>query len=125
MELPKGPMKPVGYVPLPPATQIHRPVDAYGEWLDRIPAEYGRYAEGNPTLDGRSLPMGSDGRCLGRLRHFVTLRSLAEDVRKPIFGMKPADGLLGSYADVVRGCYDDFRALALEIARRCDVQLAD
>ena len=123
-DLPKGAMKSVGYVPLPPATHIHRPVDAYGEWLDRIPAEYGRHVEGNP-IDGRSLPVESDDRCLGRLRHFVTLRSLAEDVRKPVFGLKPADGLLGSYADVVRGCYDDFRALALEIARRCDVQLAD
>lgn len=123
-DLPEGAMKSVGYVPLPPPTHVHRPVDAYGEWLDRIPGEYGQYVEGNPTLHGRSVAMESDDRCLGRLRHFVTLRPLAEDARKPIFAMKPADGILGSNADVVRGCYDDFRALALEIARRCDVQLA-
>lgn len=114
-DLPNGAMKSVGYVALPPASDIHRPAEAYTEWLDRIPNEYSHRVAGNPT------PTASDGHCLGHLQHFVTLRSLAEDARKPIFAMKPADGILGGYANVVRGCYNDFRALATEIASRCEL----
>ena len=119
LDLPKGTMKSVGYIAVPPASHIQRPAEDYVEWLQGVPDDYGRYVEGNPTLSRRSTQLARDGRCLGHLRHFVTLRSLAEDARKPIFAMKPADGILGGYGDVVRGCYNDFRALATEIATRC------
>jgi hypothetical protein len=40
---------------------------------------------------------------------------LAMEARKPMFWLKPADGAIGAHAQAVRDCYDDFRALALQI----------
>jgi hypothetical protein len=40
-----------------------------------------------------------------------------------MFSLKPADGAIGSHAQAVQDCRRDFRALALEIAKRAGVAL--
>ena len=45
----------------------------------------------------------------------------AQEVRKPMFALRPADGAIGGHANAVQDCCRGFRALAREIARRCDV----
>ena len=54
-------------------------------------------------------------------KHFRSLMPLAQEVRKPMFALKPADGAIGGHTRAVAECYRDFQALAREIARRCDV----
>ena len=43
---------------------------------------------------------------------------MAQEARKPLFALKPADGALGAHVSAVREAYKDFKRLALEIARR-------
>ena len=46
---------------------------------------------------------------------------LAQDARKPMFRLKPADGAIGAHVQAVQGAYHDFKKLAEEVARRTGV----
>ena len=48
---------------------------------------------------------------------------LAQEARKPMFLLKPADGAIGGHAGAVRDCYRDFRALAETVATRAGLRL--
>lgn len=123
LELPSGEMQPIGYVVLQHAVRLDRPVKAYERWMDRIPSAYRDSVEGDTAIAGPALE--DDPRCLATLRHFRSLMPLAQEARKPMFALKPADGAIGGHANAVQGCYRDFRALAREVARRCGVTAAD
>jgi hypothetical protein len=43
---------------------------------------------------------------------------MAQDARKPMFSLKPADGAIGGHQTAVQECYADFEALAAEIEGR-------
>jgi hypothetical protein len=60
---------------------------------------------------------------LALLKHYRSLMPLAQEARKPIFHLKPADGAIGAHIQAVHGAYRDFSALAQEIARRTGVAL--
>ena len=119
LDLPRGEMLPVGYVVLPHAVRLNRPVQAYARWMERVPSAYREFvvaesAAGVPSTD-------TDPHCLATLKHFRSLMPLAQEARKPMFALKPADGAIGGHANAVQGCYRDFRALAREVALRCGV----
>lgn len=57
------------------------------------------------------------------LKQYRSLMPLAQEARRPIFFLKPADGAIGSHMTAVQDCYRDFRDLAKRIARRCGVVL--
>ena len=42
---------------------------------------------------------------------------MAQEARKPIFDLTPADGAIGSHAQLVRVCEQDFRNLAEKVAQ--------
>ena len=70
-ELPEGAMKSVGYVPLPPAdSRSPAPWMPTANGSIASPANTVNTWKAIPPFTGRSLPMDSDDRCLGRLRHF-------------------------------------------------------
>ena len=119
LDVPGGEMMPIGYVVMQHAVRLNRPVRAYERWMDRIPAAYRDFVldEAPP----HSPYIDDDPNCLATLKHFRSLMPLAQEARKPMFALRPADGAIGGHANAVRDCYHDFRALALEIARRCDV----
>ena len=122
LELPGGGMQPIGYVVLQHAVRLNRPVMAYERWMDRIPGAYHDSVVGDT---GTPRPrMEDDHLCLATLRHFRSLMPLAQEARKPMFALKPADGAIGGHANAVRGCYRDFRELARTVARRCKVTAA-
>ena len=123
LDLPAGGMQPIGYVVLQHAARLDRPARAYERWGDRIPNAYRDSVEGETATLGPRIE--GDPRCLATLRHFRSLMPLAQEARKPMFALKPADGAIGGHANAVRGCYRDFRALAHEVARRCGVTAAD
>ena len=105
-------MKPIGYVLLNPSVRGNRPVKAYLRWADRIPAVYASEVLGaSPQAVGTE----SDANQLAMIKHFKSLMPMAQDARKPMFLLKPADGAIGGHATAVQDCYAQFRDLAQRI----------
>jgi cellulose biosynthesis protein BcsQ len=120
LSIPSGDMKPVGYVVLQHAVRMDRPVKAYQQWVERIPSVYHQSILNETDIVDIPLP---DPQRLASLKHYRSLMSLAQDARKPMFLLKPADGAIGSHAEAVADCYRDFKALALRIAAECEIAL--
>lgn len=116
LELPSGAMEPLGYVLLNPSVRENRPVKAYRKWANRIPGVYADAVRGESIA--ATLGPESDPNCLGMLKHFKSLMPLAQDARKPMFLLKPADGAIGGHAAAVQDCYQQFQRLAEEVLRR-------
>jgi chromosome partitioning protein len=110
--IPAGGMKPIGYVLLNPSVRANQPVKAYLRWADRIPAVYATEVLETPLSSVRN---DSDPNQLAMLKHFKSLMPLAQDARKPMFLLKPADGAIGGHATAVQDCYVQFRDLAQRI----------
>lgn len=68
----------------------------------------------------RTLTIDADPSCLALLKHLGSLVPLAEVSRKPMFDLKPADGIGGGQFHVVRACHEAFRRLAAEIRARLE-----
>ena len=117
LALPSGNMSPVGYIVLQHATRADRPVKAYLRWMERIPGEYRR----SVLSDSSSGPVdvAQDPNCLATLKHYRSLMPLAQEARKPMFLLKPADGAIGAHVYAVQDCYRDFRQVAERIAANC------
>ena len=45
----------------------------------------------------------------------------AQEARKPMFRLTPADGAIGGHINAVQDCYWDFRELACTVAERCGI----
>jgi cellulose biosynthesis protein BcsQ len=116
LPLPAGDMEPIGYVVLQHAVRMDRPVKAYQRWVERIPRIYHESILGEPA--GAPLP-DPDPHRLATLKHYRSLMPLAQDARKPMFLLKPADGAIGGHTEAVLDCYRDFKELATLIADRC------
>ncbi|MBI3664802.1 MAG: AAA family ATPase [Acidobacteria bacterium] len=119
IDLPEGLMTPAGYVVLQHAVRLDRPVRAYGRWLDRIPAVYRESVLGQKP--GKIGGGDEDNHCLATLRNFRSLMPMAQDARKPMFDLRPADGAIGSHAQLAHICEVEFRRLAEQIAEACDL----
>ena len=119
LDMPEGGMRPVGYVVLQHAVRLDRPVKAYARWMDAIPGEYRQSVLAKERASSRSIQ--DDKHCLGTLKHYRSLMPYAQDVRKPMFKLTPADGAIGGHVNAVRDCYADFRDLACAVAERCGV----
>ena len=122
LSLPPGTMTPAGYVVLQHAVRLDRPVKAYERWMARIPGVY-REAVLDESASQAPQRVGDDPHCLSALKHYRSLMPLAQEARKPMFFLKPADGAIGGHAKAVQDCYRDFRDLARAIAGRCHVPL--
>lgn len=121
LTLPSGDMQPIGYVILQHAVRMDRPVKAYQRWVERIPGVYHEKILGEP----RGVPLPSpDPHQLATLKHYRSLMPMAQDARKPMFLLRPADGAIGSHAEAVQACYRDFKELALRIASVCGIQIS-
>lgn len=117
LSLPMGTMNPAGYVVMQHAVRMDRPVQACERWMVRIPGVYRKAVLDETCL---AVPrLAEDLHCLSMLRHNRSLMPMAQEARKPMFHLKPADGALGGHASAVRDCYQDFRRLALRIEQAC------
>ncbi len=121
LTIPEGAMRPAGYVVMQHAVRLDRPIKAYARWMQSIPAAYGEAVLAEEPRP--SVTIDDDPQCLAALQRYRSLMPLAQEARKPMFALKPADGAIGGHATAVRDCYRDFRALAEAIARRCGVAL--
>jgi cellulose biosynthesis protein BcsQ len=121
LPLPSGRMQPLGYIVLQHAVRLDRPVKAYDKWIGRIP---GVYREA--VLDDFSsfdLQGGDDPHRIMLLKHYRSLMPMAQEARKPIFHLKPADGAIGSHLDAVIAAHRDFKTLALRLAERAQLPI--
>jgi chromosome partitioning protein len=122
LSVPSGEMDPAGYIVLQHAVRLDRPMRAYDRWIQRIPGIYREYMLEEPVAN--EVPsVDDDPHCLATLKHYRSLMPLAQEARKPMFFLKPADGAIGGHAKAVQDCYRDFDALARTIAGRCDIPL--
>ncbi|MCE7938321.1 chromosome partitioning protein [bacterium] len=122
LSIPAGAMAPAGYVVMQHAVRLDRPVRAYERWMERIPRVYREAVLGEPVSpDGPTV--ATDPHCLATLKHYRSLMPLAQEARKPMFALKPADGAIGGHAQAVQDTFRDFRALAVAIAGRCGLHL--
>jgi len=122
LSIPGGQMEPAGYTMLQHAVRLDRPVRAYDRWIQRIPNVYREFVLDQPLTE-TTLSVEEDPHCLATLKHYRSLMPLAQEARKPMFFLKPADGAIGGHAKAVQDCYRDFHALSLKIAERCGIPL--
>ena len=118
--LPKGDMKPIGYIVQQHSVRSGRPVKAYDKWIGRIPKEYAqrlcKELEGSYAQDP-----SSDHHRLATVKHYRSLIPMAQETRKPVFSLTSADGAIGAHAAAVVAAYNEFRALAQKIYQRIDI----
>ncbi len=120
-DLPPGKIHPIGYVVLQHAERLSRPTIAYKKWADRIPDEYRRHILGSE--EATSYTINDDPENLASLKHYRSLMPMAQEARKPIFHLRPADGAIGAHAKSVHDAYGDFKRLALRIGERAGIQV--
>lgn len=120
LSIPLGTMQPAGYVVMQHAVRLDRPVKAYERWMTRIPTVY-REAVLDEQITQVPMSVEQDPHRLAALKHYRSLMPLAQEARKPMFFLKPADGAIGGHAKAVQDCYQDFRDLARTVAHRCGV----
>lgn len=126
-------MTPAGYIIMQQPVRLDRPAEATEQWLSALAAAYrndvqpAHAARRRPDTAmqriGEHDPAALDPNCVGAVRYYASLMSMAQEARKPMFHLKPADGAVGGHAAAVQDCYRDFRELARRIARRCEVSL--
>jgi len=119
--LPASDMRPAGYIVMQHGVRLNRPVKAYERWIARIPGVYRGAVLAEP--EDAEVSVGNDVHCLALLKHYRSLMPLAQEARKPMFQLKPADGAIGAHAQGVQRVYADFRALATTIAEHTDLPL--
>jgi len=120
-QLPLGRMQPIGYVVLQYIKRLDRPVKAYEHWIKQIPHVYHTDVLGKTTAPPVTLE--TDAYALSLLKHYASLMPMAQEARKPVFLLKPADGAIGSHLYAVQQSYREFESLARAIARKSQLTL--
>ena len=89
--MPSGAMRPACYVIMQHVERRNRPVKAYQRWISQIPGVY----RSEVLRDKASVAISDpDPNCVGYIKNYQSLMPLAEDARKPIFRLTPADGAI-------------------------------
>lgn len=119
LPLPHGGMWPLGYLCQQHGVRLDRPVKAYDKWVKRIPAVYREFVlNQNPPSE---VPASGDPFCLATIKHYRSLVPMAQEVRKPIFKLTPADGAIGGHAGAVQDARRDFENLAHRILHEIEI----
>ena len=115
--LPAGHMAPIGYLIQQHGVRLNRPVKAYDRWARQMPAEYSaRVLDERRTSETGDAD--TDRNAIATVKHYRSLVPLAQEARKPIFALAPADGAIGSHAAASRDAFHDFEELTREIMHR-------
>lgn len=120
-QLPKGKMKPIGYLCQQHGVRLDRPVKAYDKWVNRIPDVYREFV--NKEKADKTMKQQDDPYCLATIKHYRSLVPMAQEHRKPIFNLTSANGAIGSHANAVQDAKKDFKELAIKIADKIGIQI--
>ncbi|HEY7334851.1 MAG TPA: ParA family protein [Bryobacteraceae bacterium] len=123
-DIPAGKIEPIGYVVQQHSVRLDRPVRAYEKWIERIPEEFRRSVLGATLIPSDLKSIGEDSWCLALLKHYHSLMPMAQEARKPMFHLKVADGAIGAHFQAVQEARRQFQQLAVKIAERTGVPLA-
>ncbi len=118
-ELPRGEMKSLGYIVSRHSVLAGGAAKAFQRWIDRMPEVYRQSFE-EPAAP-RDLDVASDEFCLAQLKDYRSLMPMAQEAKKPMFLLRPADGAIGGHQGAVRQAYGDFRQLAQRILKRVEI----
>ncbi len=121
LSLPRGRIAPIGYVVVQHSVRLDRPVKAYQRWITQIPSVY--QSEVLHEVATTNLSIATDPSNLALMKHYQSLMPLAQEAHKPIFYLKPADGATGAHTYAVQKVYEDFKALAVKIAQRIQLDV--
>ncbi|MFZ1749289.1 MAG: AAA family ATPase [Saprospiraceae bacterium] len=116
LPLPKGKIRPLGYIVMQHGIKESRPVKSFLKWANKIPQVYHQYVLKNTSAQTTSVE--NDNNCLALLKHYHSLIPMAMEARKPIFFLKPANGAIGSHYQAVLRAHQDFKDLTLKILER-------
>lgn len=120
LNLPSGTIQPIGYMVLRHSIRLDRPVKAFDRWIARMPSTYAE-----AVLQKRPNPkitIDTDPNCIAKLKDYRSLTPLAQEARKPMFFLKPADGALGAHTYAVTDAYKDFKRVATKIAKNAGLK---
>ncbi|MDY0170822.1 MAG: AAA family ATPase [Thermoguttaceae bacterium] len=120
LPLPSGEIQPVGYMVLRHSIRLDRPVQAFERWMARMPSTYAESVLQTTAPPGTTID--TDPNCIAKLKDYRSLMPLAQEARKPMFFLKPADGALGAHTYAVTAAYKDFKSVAIEIAARAKLK---
>ncbi len=120
-KLPKGEMKPIGYLCQQHGVRLDRPVKAYDKWVNRIPTVYRQFVKDEAA--DPSIKQMNDPYCLATIKHYRSLVPMAQEHRKPIFYLTSADGAIGSHGDAAKEAKQDFKDLAIKIAEKMNMRI--
>lgn len=110
-----------GYVVQDRAYYYDRPADLPDQWRDRVRREYERSIIHEPGVLKQSV--SESARPLASIRYHTGLLPLAEDARKPLFRLTPADGVFDDQIREVTSSYQDFETVARRVAETCGVEI--
>lgn len=113
LPLPSGKIQPVGYIVLRHTIRLDRPVKAFERWMARMPSTYAEAVLQQPP--DPQVTINTDPNCIAKLKDYRSLMPLAQEARKPMFFLKPADGALGAHTYAVTDAYRDFKMVAQKI----------
>lgn len=116
--LPEGGMRPIGYVVQQHSVRLRRPVRAYDKWVNRMPREYATNLLNDTDGPYAPTPQTDERNALATMKHYRSLVPMAQEQRKPMFKLTPADGAFGSHAAAVKDARTDFKELAEKIIQR-------
>jgi chromosome partitioning protein len=119
--LPSGRIKPIGYIVLRHSIRLDRPVKAFERWIARMPSTYAVAVLGQERPDPK-MTIDTDRNCIAKLKDYRSLMPLAQEARKPMFFLKPADGALGAHTYAVTEAYKDFKNVATKIATNAGIK---
>ncbi len=113
-ELPEGSMTPVGYIMMRHSIRQDRPVQAYKQWMNKMPQAYSQYILKKEKLNEKKSYE------LAHLKDYRSLMPMAQEAHKPMFLLKAGDGAIGSHFRAAQACHDDFKKLTDTIISAID-----
>ena len=122
LQLPSGAIRPIGYVVQQHSVRLERPVKANDKWVNRMPEAYARNLLGDNKGPFAETPAKDEKHALATVKHYRSLVPMAQEARKPIFHLTPADGAIGSHAAAANAARKDFKALAEKIVARISLE---
>jgi len=120
--LPKADIFPLGYVLMQYGVSSNKPIKAYKKFAERIPSVF-RKSLKNETLQDPIISFENDPYCLALIKHYSSLMHMAMETRKPIFDLKPADGVIGAHFQAVKRVHSDFKLFCERIIAEIEEKL--
>lgn len=121
--LPEGKMQVLGYMITQHRERLDRPTKAYRNFSDQFPGAYRECVLGNSSE--LSIVPQDDNNFLGFIKHYNSLMPMAQEARKPIYQLTPADGAIGSHSNTVRDAYALFKEIADKLLKEMNITIEE